>query len=148
MRKLTLAAAALVAAAPLPVLAQDPGPGHSVEDSAARISEKLSDPHAQERMSQSLAVMSEVLLDLPLAPFLRGMAEMAGEDPAAVDPDLTLRRMSPEAERVPDEIVDKLPRMMGAAANMAEGFGAMMPALREMAVRMEQAIKLAVPPEG
>jgi hypothetical protein len=148
MRKLAIAASALIAAAPLPALAQDLEPEEGVEESAARISEKLSDPVTQERMSQSLAVMSEVLLDLPLAPFLRSVAEMAGEDPADVDPDLTLRQMSPDAERVPAEIADKLPRMMGAMAGMAEGFGAMMPALRDMAARMEQAIEEAAPPEG
>ena len=148
MRKLTLAAAALVAATPLPAFAQDALPEEDVEESAARISETLSDPATQERLSQSLAVMSEVLLDLPLAPFVRSVAEMAGEDPESVDPDLTLRRMSPEAERVPGEIADKLPRMMGAMAGMAEGFGAMMPALREMAARMEAAIEAAELPEG
>ena len=147
MRKLTLAAAALIFAAPLPAFAQDVLPEESVEDSAARLSEKLSDPLTQERLSQSLAVMSEVLLDLPLAPFLRGMAEMAGEDPAAVDPDLTLRRVSPEADRVPGEIADKLPRMMGAAAGMAEGMATMMPALREMVARMGSAIEQAAPLE-
>ena len=148
MRKLTVAAAAVLFAAPLPVLAQDVPAEDSVEESAARMSAKLSDPQTQERMSQSLSVLSEALLDLPLAPFLRSMAEMAGENPDAVDPDLTLRRMSPEAERVPEEIADKLPRMMGAMAGMAEGFGAMMPALREMAARMSEAIEAAELPEG
>lgn len=147
MRKLIIVAAAFAAAAPLPALAQDAPADENVEDSAARISERLSDPVTQERLSQSLAVMSEVLLDLPLAPLLRAAAEMAGENPEAVDPDLTLRQVSPEAERVPQEITDKLPRMMGAMAGMAEGFGAMMPALREMAARMGEAIEQATPPE-
>lgn len=148
MRTPVLLAAALSAAAPLPALAQGALSDEDVEQSAARISEKLSDPATQEQLSQSLAVMSEVLLDLPLAPFMRSVAEMAGEDPEAVDPDLTLRQMSPEAERVPREIADKLPRMMGAMAGMTEGFGAMMPALREMAARMQAAIEQADLPEG
>lgn len=141
MRKLTVVAAALVAAAPLPALAQDVVPEERVEDSAARLADRLSDRETQERLTQSIAVMSEALLDLPLAPFARAAAEMVGEDPEVVDPDLTLRQMSPDAERVPGEIADKLPRMMGAMAGMADGMSAAMPALREMAERMREAIE-------
>ena len=143
MRRLIVAIAALAAATPLPVLAQDAVDDESVEQATARLSEKLSDPETQERLSQSVAVMSEVLLDLPLAPFLRAAAQMAGEDPEAVDPDTTLRQVSPDAERVPGEIADKLPQMMGAMAGMAGGMGAMMPALREMAERVKDAVEVA-----
>lgn len=143
MRKPIIAAAALAFAAPLPAAAQDAVPGEGAEEAAARLSEKLSDPDMQERMAASVATVSEVLLDLPLAPFMRAAAQMAGEDPEAVDPDTTLRQMSPEAEAVPGEIADKLPRMMGAMAGMAEGMGAMMPALREMAEKMKEAVDRA-----
>jgi hypothetical protein len=148
MRKLTIVAAVFAAAAPLPALAQDVPADESIEESAARLSDKLSNRETQERLSQSVATMSEALLDLPLAPFLRAAAEMAGEDPESVDPDTTLRQMSPESERVPGEIADKLPRMMGAMAGMADGMGAMMPALREMAERMEEAVRRVELPEG
>lgn len=148
MRKLIVAAAALAAIAPLPAFAQDNGAEESVERAAGRLSETLSDPATQERLAQSVAVLSEALLDLPLAPFLRAAATMAGEDAEAVDPDTTLRQMSPQAERVPGEIADKLPRMMGAMAGIAGGLGAMMPALREMAARMGAAIDQAGLPES
>lgn len=143
MRKPIIAAAALAFAAPFPAAAQDAVTDESVEDAAARLSETLSDPAMQEQMADTVATMSEALLDLPLAPFLRAAAQMAGEDPEAVDPDTTLRRISPDAEEVPGEIADKLPQMMGAMAGMADGMGAMMPALREMADRMREAIERA-----
>jgi hypothetical protein len=53
---------------------------------------------------------------------------------------MTLRSVSPDASNVPAEIHDKLPRMMGAMAGMAGGMSAMIPALREMAERMREAV--------
>ncbi|GGD86142.1 hypothetical protein GCM10011515_02210 [Tsuneonella deserti] len=128
--------------APLPLAAQD-----DPEAAAARTAEALRDPVLQQQMADGMAAASEALLDLPLAPLARAVAEAAGEDPRAVDPDLTLRRASPEARDVPAEIHDKLPRAMGAMAGMAGGFSAMMPALREMAERMRDAVEQAGLPD-
>ena len=148
MRLLTLTATALVAASPLPALAQDMPPA-SVDEPAAEIAPAdqdlselagtLSDPDVQENLTRTLETLGEVLLDLPLAPLADAAAQMAGEEPGSVDPDLTLRRISPEAERLPNEIADNLPRMMDAMAGMAQGLEAMLPALRDMADRMEEA---------
>lgn len=129
MRRLTVLACAALAAAPVPALAQDGETGE--------LSARLSDPATQTELAETLAVMSEVLLDLPLAPMAEAAAEMAGKDPARVDPDMTLRKMAPGAGVVPDQIADKLPRMMDGMAGMASGMEAMMPALRTMADRME-----------
>jgi hypothetical protein len=73
--------------------------------------------------------------------------QAAGEDPDDVDPDMTLRNVSPEAEDVPHKVRESLPRMMGAMAGMAGGVGAMMPALREMAERMREAVARAGLPD-
>lgn len=133
MRPLILAAAALAAASPVPALAE--------HEPAERLSEKLSDPVLQDRLAASVAVMGEVLLDLPLAPILEAAAEVAGEDPRDVPPDTTLRHFAgPGAERLPEEVSRELPRMMGTMASMAGGMEAMVPALREIADRMRDAM--------
>jgi hypothetical protein len=119
----------------VPAFAQD-----DPEQAVARTAETLRNPVLQERMADGIAAASEALLDVPLAPLARAVAEAAGEDPRAVDPRMTLRDVSPEAGDVPAEIHDKLPRMMGAMAGMAGGMSAMIPALREMAERMRDAV--------
>ncbi len=142
MRTFAIAAVLVGLTAPLPALAQD-----NTEQAAARTAETLRDPVLQERMAGGLAAASEALLDVPLAPLARAVAEAAGEDPREVDPDMTLRQVSPEASDVPAEIRDKLPRVMGSMAGMAGGIAAMMPALREMAARMRDAVEQAGLPD-
>ena len=138
MRKLTTAAALVALAAPLPAFAQS-----ETEETTREIERTLGDPVAQEAMAEGMAAASEALLDVPLAPFARAVKQAAGEDPDEVDPDMTLRRVSPESEDVPNRVRESLPRMMGAMAGMAGGMGAMMPALREMADRMREAVARA-----
>jgi hypothetical protein len=135
MRTLILSAALAAVTLSAPAFAQD-----DTGQAAARTAETLRDPAVQQRMADGMAAASEALLDVPLAPLARAVAEAAGEDPRAVDPDMTLRSVSPNASDVPAEIHDKLPRMMGAMAGMAGGMSAMIPALREMAERMRDAV--------
>ena len=140
MRTIPLAAVLVAFAAPVPALAQD-----RTEEDAARVADTLRDPALQESVAAGMAAASEALLDVPLAPLARAVAEAAGDDPRDVDPNMTLRSVSPEAQNVPAEIHDKLPRVMGAVAGMAGGVSAMIPALREMAARVEQAVEQARP---
>ena len=140
MRPIALAAVLVAFAAPVPALAQD-----RTEEDAARVADTLRDPVLQESVAAGMAAASEALLDVPLAPLARAVAEAAGDDPRDVDPNMTLRSVSPEAEDVPAEIHDKVPRVMGAMAGMAGGVSAMIPALREMAARMEEAVERARP---
>lgn len=136
MRLSAVLVAASIAAAPVPAFAHE----------TDALAERLSDPAFQQEISGTVAVMSEILLDLPIAPLAEAAAEMAGEDPAEVDPDLTLRQLAgPDAERVPGEIAENLPRIMGSVAGVAEGFSAMLPALREMARRVDAEIERAGP---
>ena len=138
MRTIAIAVVLAALAAPLPAFAQD-----NAEAAAARTAETLRDPALQQQMAEGMAAASEALLDVPLAPLARAVAEAAGEDPRDIDPDMTLRQVSPEASDVPAQIHEKLPRMMGAMAGMAGGMAAMMPALREMAARMRDAVEQA-----
>lgn len=139
MRALPLATALIVLAAPLPALAQV----SDTEAATAEIESTLKNPAMQAAVAEGMAAASEALLDLPLAPLARAVAEVAGEDPDDVDPGMTLRSVSPEAQDAPDKVRESLPRMMGAMGSMAGGMGAMIPALREMAERMRAAMDAA-----
>lgn len=139
MRAVIATTALLALAAPLPALAQD----SETEATTAEIERTLGDPATQAAMAEGMAAASEALLDVPLAPLARAVKQAAGEDPDDVDPDMTLRRVSPDAEDVPAKVRESLPRMMGAMGAMAGGMGAMMPALREMAARMRDAMETA-----
>ena len=142
MRKLIAATALAALAAPLPALAQS-----APEETAREVERTLGDPATQEAMAEGMAAASEALLDVPLAPLARAVKQAAGENPDEVDPDLTLRRASPDAQDVPAQVRESLPRMMGAMAGMAGGMSAMSPALREMAARMREAMARAGLPD-
>lgn len=134
MRRLILAAG--LAACAAPAAAAEPGSEAELD----RMAQVLGDPARQEALAQALATMTEVILDLPIAPIIGPLAEAAGEDPRAVDPDATLRKMSPGASAVPRQIERQLPRAMGAMAGMSGAFAGLLPQLREAAERMREAI--------
>ena len=150
MRRLIFSAlVATAVAVPAPLLAQDdPGAIDSLELEETQadfsvMAERFRDPEQQRQMALMLRTMSEVLLDLPLAPLMEAVGEVAGEDAPHVDPDATLRTLSPQADRVPEEIEKNLPRALDAMGSMANAMEAMMPALRDMAERMKNAAPLA-----
>lgn len=137
MRALIATAALTALVTPSLAAAQD------AEESVAEIEQTLGNPATQAAVAEGMAAASEALLDVPLAPLARAVKQAAGEDPDEVDPDMTLRRVSPESEDVPGKVRESLPRMMGAMGSMAGGMGAMVPALREMAERMRAAMDVA-----
>lgn len=133
MRRLILALPLLALSAP--AMARD-----DTEAGLDRMARAMGDPARQEAMARALGAMAEVLLDIPLAPIIGPLAEAAGEDPRRVDPDTTLRRMSPAAGEVPRQIERQLPRAMGAMAGMSGALAGMLPQLREAAGRMRDAL--------
>ena len=100
------------------------------------LGEQMRDPAYQRDMALMLQAMTEVLLDMPVAPLAQAAAEMAEEEARDIDPDLTLRRMVPQADRAGEEVARVVPRAMQAAGSMAQGLAAMTPLLRDMAARM------------
>ena len=148
MRRSVLIAAAPLAVLAAPAFAQDALPDEGQGEALERLSETLSDPVRQQELAGTLAVLSEVLLDLPLAPLMEPLAEAAaeasGEEPEPVDPEMTLRRVAPRAGDLTSEIQDKLPRAMDGMAAMSKGFAAMLPALRQMSARMKDALPEAM----
>ena len=111
-----------------------------VRRSAHRAFEQMRDPAYQRDMALMLQAMTEVLLDMPIAPLAQAAAEMASEKTRDIDPDLTLRRVVPQTDRVGDEVARTVPRAMQAAGTMAEGLAAMAPLLRDMAGQLRGAI--------
>ena len=100
------------------------------------LGEQMRDPAYQRDMALMLQAMTEVLLDMPVAPLAQAAAEMADKEARDIDPDLTLRRIVPQADRAGEEVARVVPRAMQAAGSMAEGLAAMTPLLRDMAARM------------
>lgn len=144
MRRIVLTAALPLAALATPAFGQEEAQLPPETETLEHLSDSLSDPVRQQQLADTLAVLTEVLLDLPLAPLVEPLAEatadIAGEEPRPVDPDMTLRRMAPGAGRLSGEIQDKLPRAMDAMARLSESFSVMLPALREMGERMKDAL--------
>ncbi len=140
MRACIIAASALALAAPLPALAQD-----EASPAMAELSDRLSDPVEQEKLATMVGAMGEVLMELPVGPLVNAMAKAAPEGSGMAKPDIapdaTMRDLAgPGAERMQDEIADKVPVMMGMLAGLVEGLDALRPALKEMANRMENRI--------
>ncbi|WP_432201803.1 hypothetical protein ACRAQ7_06695 [Erythrobacter sp. W53] len=143
MRRSVIAAALPFALLAAPVAAQEIAPPDQA-DGLTELSQTLSDPVKQQQIANTLAVLSEVILDLPLAPIVeplsRAAGDITGEEAEPVDPDMTLRRMRPEASDLPAEITDKVPRAMSSMAAMSDGLAALLPALRTMAEQLKTAL--------
>ena len=140
MRRLILASLPFALLA-TPAAAQDVP---TDEDAIERLEETLSDPVRQQELAGTARVLGEILLDLPLAPILQPLADVAGEiadeDIEPVDPDATLRRMVPDASDMPERIEEALPRAMDRLAGASGAFADLLPALRDMADRLREAI--------
>ena len=132
--------------APAPAIAQiesvDPDTllNEAEGEPSVELGEKLADPAMQEQIATTVTVMSEILLDLPLAPLAKSLAEAGVESADRIPRDATLRKLAPGAERVPEELAENLPRMMNAMAALSKGLEEMRPALEEMADRMKEAL--------
>ena len=140
----SLVLAAIGLAAPLPAAAQietiDPDSAIDQAESPVDLAQKLADPAVQAQTTSMVAVLSDVLLDLPLAPLAKTLTDAGVEAADRVPADTTLRKLAPDATHVQDEVTAKLPQMMGAMAAMAKGMEAMMPALRDMAAQAKRAL--------
>lgn len=145
MRRLILALPLLAIASP--ALAQS-----DADAGLDRMAKTLADPARQQALARAVGTMTDVLLDIPLAPILGPLAEAAGEDPRRIDRDATLRKMAPGAGDVSRQVERTLPRAMGAMAGMSTVFADLLPQLRDAAERMRDAMpmgELAQPlPEG
>lgn len=145
MRRIILATTALpFALLAAPALAQEVDHAPAAEtETLDRMAQSLSDPVRQAQLAATLAALTEIALDIPLAPIVEPLAEAAGEPAGQVDPDLTLRRMAPRSDDLARTIQERLPQAMDRMAGLSGGLAALVPALRDMADQLETAL----PPE-
>lgn len=143
MRALSIFAAAALVSMPVVATAQDTEPEAGTSElNTAELTETLSDPEFQDKLTDAMATMTTVLMDMPVGPLIQAAEQMAGEPVADVDPDATVRDLAgDDAEQMTEEVAERLPQMMDAMSGMAEGMAAMLPALQEMAKRMEGSFK-------
>ncbi|WP_133303999.1 hypothetical protein [Aurantiacibacter aquimixticola] len=126
-----LIAAALLTSASLaaPAAAQE-----TEERPLAGLTEAMEDPATQEQVSHTVAALVGALMEMPVGPLVEAMGEMTGEPGPDIDPDARIRDlMGAEAADAPEIVAERLPAMMGAMAQMAGAFEAVLPQLREAA---------------
>lgn len=135
-RWMPILALAALALAPLPAAAKS---------DTERMADKMRDPAMQGAVAAALRVMSEAMLDIRIAPFLKAAEAIRDPERARdIDPDLRVRDVAPEAGRVPEEMSRRVPAMMGAMGGMAEAVEEMTPVLKNMAREMGAAMGEAV----
>lgn len=134
---LPVAAGLALAGTAAPAAAQD----IRADGDIAALTDRLSDPALQQELAVTFAALSQVLLDLPIAPLAEAAADIAGETAQDIDPDMTIRKALPEASDVPEVIERELPQAMDRMASLSGAMQAMLPALRDAARQMEGAIE-------
>ena len=166
MRKLLFSLPFLVLAAPLAAQAGAPAdaqtdraivlpdfdtPAPPAEAALDGLAERLSDPATQDEIAATVSVLSEILLDLPLAPLIEPLADATADvadlPRRPVDPDLTLRRMSPRAGEVAQRVARDLPGTMDRMADASDGIAALIPALRDAVRQIEERVEGSLPRE-
>lgn len=140
MRRLLVLGAATVLAVPAPALAQDHG-ASPPEAEIGVLADTLRDPATQVQVADTLGALSQVLLNLKVAPFVEAMEQATGEPVRDIDPDERIRDFAPGAEELPDAIDRELPRAMDRMAGMGDAMQTLLPALRDIAAQFERAIE-------
>jgi hypothetical protein len=119
-----------------------PSPASAEDNKAADIARQLDDPITQYFVAGALAAVTKQALETPVEPFVRAI-EAAGIGGAVseVPPDATLGNLAgPKADRLPEQIMQRVPKLMGSFADMASAYGDMLPKLEAMAKRMKDAV--------
>jgi hypothetical protein len=135
----TLLGSALAAAvlAPVPAMARD-----RAQRDIAEAVDTLSDPALQATLATALASLSGAMMGIRMAPFAKAMESMGGEDATGeIDPDATLGdMMGPEAQAMPRQFAERVPRMMNGMAGVAGAFGEVLPQLEAIGKELERSL--------
>lgn len=149
MRVIPCALALSAGALLTPALAQD-----AADD--AELADALRDPQTQATASATVAILGEVMLDLPVGPLVEAMdgavdrvAEQAGT-PAPprpeIAPDASLRDMlGPQGDRLSVELAERVPQAMDAAAGVAGATERTAPVLQDLGERLKRALPVRLP---
>lgn len=131
------------------VLPDFDAPASAPETPLESLTQRLSDPRTQGEIAATVSVLSEIMLDLPLAPLIEPLANATADATdlprRRIDPGLTLRRMSPRAGEVTARVARELPGAMDRMADAGDGIAALIPVLRNAARRIEGRIEGALP---
>jgi hypothetical protein len=135
----TLLATALAALvlAPVPALARE-----NAQRSLADAAERLRDPALQGTLATALASLSRAMVGIRMAPFAKAMESMGGEEDGEwIAPDATLGdMMGPDAQEMPRQLSEGVPRMMDGMAGMAGAFDEMLPQLEEIGRELRRSL--------
>lgn len=123
---------------------------------AEEFAEQLRDPQLQATVTATVAILGEVMLDMPVGPLVQAMdhavdrmAEETGTDaPERTDisPGATLRDMiGPGGDRMTTELAERVPQAMDAAAGMSGAVARIIPVLQDMAEKMKRALPARLP---
>lgn len=112
---------------------------HSADDDLGRAARQLADPARQQQIAQAAGDAVNAVLSLPVGPLLRADAEIAGDDPRAIDPDTRVGDLAgPAADDARREVTEGLPRMASAMADLANAVHDMIPQFRAMGERLDR----------
>ncbi|RDC60490.1 hypothetical protein HME9302_01698 [Alteripontixanthobacter maritimus] len=124
-----------------PAAAQGIEDTDTAEAAAVVMAERMRDPAVQDRMVGVLADLMDAMLDVKVGPLAETLEEFGDEPVEGIDRDATLRDLAgPDAEDIPADVAEELPRAMDAMAGMTKGLAAMLPALREMAKTTKESL--------
>ena len=125
MRIVLTTFAAACALLPASAIAAEP------DSETRRAAEELRDPVRQAQIAATAEAVTEAMLSIPVAPLARAVAEVEGENPDYVDPDLRAGDfVDPDTIGASYEFAHRLPQMMGALAGVAVALEEMLPELR------------------
>ena len=107
----------------------------------SEMTETLRDPETQEDITTKLTALTQVLLDLDLAPLAEMAEAVSGEPVPELERGGTLRELSPETEALPEMVERELPKAMDKMADMSVAMEAMLPLLVTMAEQMKTVVE-------
>ena len=90
-----------------------PAQASAQEDEIEAVAETLGDPDVQQAVAGTLAVITEILMEMPVGPMLEAAAEATGKDAKDIDPDTRLRDIAGDrGARVSEDVERLTPRAM------------------------------------
>ncbi|MDG2001783.1 MAG: hypothetical protein P8J20_00475 [Novosphingobium sp.] len=119
-----------------------PALAQAEDNKAADIARKLDDPLTQYVVAGVLAAVTKQVLEARVEPFVRAI-ESAGVGVAVpqVVPETTVGDLAGlKVERLPKQIMQRVPKLMDSLAGMASAYGDMLPELEGMAKRLKDAV--------
>ena len=118
---------------PLPALAEE----SRVDD----LAERLNDPLTQFAVAGMLSAFARMAMDLDIAPLVRAAEAMGDERARDLPPDARLGDLAgPNAERLPEDIAERVPGAMARMGTMAGAVSGKVPELQAMARRLRDAL--------